>query len=140
MKKSTYYFSHDYNASNDFKILFLRQKYGMLGCGIYWYIIESLAQADGFLPLNTIPILAMQMQVEENIVRSIIYDFELFVPRETTFHSERLLNHLSIRKNLSEKGKEGAVKRWGNRGAIGNPNGKEIKENEINSIHRIKIE
>ena len=41
MKKDTFYFSHDYNAHNDVKILFMRQQLGMEGYGIYWFLIED---------------------------------------------------------------------------------------------------
>ena len=142
MKKSTFYFSHDYNAANDVKILFLRQKYGMEGYGVYWFLIESLAQSNGILPMNIIPVLAMQMQVQEHIVKAIINDFDLFVPRETKFISERLLEHLNLRNTLSEKGKKGAIKRWSNSNANGVANGdansvayaKERKGNKGNKI------
>jgi hypothetical protein len=139
MKKSTYYFSHDYNAANDVKVLFLRQKHGMLGYGVYWYIIESLAQSNGELPIKIIPVLAMQMQVDKTIVESIIYDFGLFVPRETTFVSNRLLQHLSLRNTLKEKGKEGAAKRWGNGEANSHANAKKSKEKENEPIGKIII-
>jgi hypothetical protein len=139
MKKNTYYFSHDYNAANDVKILFLRQKYGIEGYGVYWFIVESLAQSGGELPLSIIPVLSMQMQVDVKMVEDIITSFGLFVSRGTIFVSERLLNHLDLRNKLVEKGKQGAAKRWGNREAIGNPNGKEIKGNEIDSLTRIVI-
>ena len=58
MKKDTFYFSHDYNAHNDVKILYMRHQLGMEGYGIYWFLIESLADAGGFLPLDLIPVLA----------------------------------------------------------------------------------
>lgn len=144
MNKDTFYFSHDYNAANDVKILFLRQKYGMLGYGIYWFIVESLAQSGGELPYKIIPVLAMQMQVEESLVTSIVKDFNLFVSRETTFVSERLLHHLSIRKSMSDKGKLNAQKRWGYRKPNGLPNGesnaKESKVKEIIPVNRLVIE
>mgnify|MGYP001572489914 CR=1 FL=1 len=35
MAKDTYYFSHDYNARNDEKILELRVKYGAEGYGLF---------------------------------------------------------------------------------------------------------
>lgn len=143
MKKTTYYFSHDYNAANDVKILFLRQKLGIEGYGIYWFIVEQLAQSDGELPNDIIPVLAMQMNVDVTKVEQVINQFGLFVSRGTSFHSERLLNHLELRNTLKEKGKQGAYKRWGNRGAIdnpnGNPNAKERKVNENNIVDRIVI-
>lgn len=110
--KQTFYFPHDYNASNDIKILFLRQQLGMEGYGIYWYIVENLASAKGKLPLNITPILAMQMQVTEVKVMAVIQKFELFVIDEDKFFSKRLNDHLDLRSVLSEKGKIGANKRW----------------------------
>lgn len=139
MKQSTYYFSHDYNAANDVKILFIREKFGMQGYGVYWYIIESLAQSNGVLPINIIPVLAMQMQVDKEIVKSIITDFDLFSLNENNFSSERLRKHLELRNTLKQKGKEGANIRWGNRGGISGGNAKEIKGNENISIDKIVI-
>jgi len=143
MKRTTYYFSHDYNAANDVKILFLRQKLGMQGYGIYWFIIESLAQSNGILPYEIIEVLAMQMQVDYKIVHSVIYDFGLFVSRGTGdnkyFVSQRLLHHLDLRNTLKEKGKQGAAKRWGNAPPNGNPNANETKLNENKGVDRIVI-
>jgi hypothetical protein len=139
MKKSTYYFSHDYNAANDVKILFLRQKLGMEGYGIYWFIVEQLAQSNGELPYDIIPVLAMQMQCDIKIVQKVIDDFGLFVSRGTMFVSERLLNHLELRNTLKEKGKQGAAKRWGNRVANDVAYANEIKRKEIQPLTRIVI-
>ena len=135
-KKDSFYFSHDYNAANDYKILFLRQQLGMEGYGIFWYLVEQLAQSNGKLPLKIVPVLAMQMQVTEAKVNGVIYNFDLFVIHDEHFESERLTNHLEIRRGYSDFGKIGAEARWGNRGAIGDanrganghPNAKEIKE------------
>lgn len=141
MQKS-YYFQHDYNASNDAKVLFLRQQLGMEGYGIYWFVLEQLAQSGGFLPLKIIPVLAMQTQTQETKVRAVIEGYELFQIIDKQFFSARLNEHLDIRKHLSEQGKKGAELRWGNRGAIregiSDPNakerkGKEIKESKVES-------
>jgi hypothetical protein len=143
--KESFYFSHDYNAHNDVKILFLRQQLGMEGYGIYWFLVETLADSGGILPLKIIPVLAMQMQVSEIKVKAVIESFDLFQIIEDSFYSQRLINHLEIRKIASENGKKGAKKRWengvanggANGGAIGDANakerkGKESKVNEIN--------
>ena len=104
MNKS-YYFSHDYAASNDVKILFLRQQLGMEGYGIYWFLVENLSQAGGILPMNITPVLAMQMQTNEVKVKAVIEEFNLFTIAENGFFSKRLTEHLEMRKKLSEKGK-----------------------------------
>jgi hypothetical protein len=135
MKNKSYYFSHDYNAANDTKVLFLRHQLGMEGYGIYWFIIERLADAGGKLPLELIPVLAMQMQSTDIKVKGVIMQFDLFRIDEGEFYSERLNEHLGLRAKLSESGKNGALTRWKNGDAngvaIGEPNAKKRKEKEI---------
>ena len=135
MKNKSYYFSHDYNAANDTKVLFLRHQLGMEGYGIYWFIIERLADAGGKLPLELIPVLAMQMQSTDIKVKGVIMQFDLFRIDEGEFWSERLNDHLGLRAKLSESGKNGALNRWkngeANGGAIGEANAKKRKEKEI---------
>ena len=130
MKKDTYYFSHDYNARNDFKILYMRQELGMEGYGIYWSLIETLADAGGILPLKIIPVLAKQMDTSEVKVKAVVTGYDLFEIRENEFYSQRLLTHLELRNCLSNAGKIGAEKRWKNGEAIGDPNAKERKGKE----------
>lgn len=146
MKSSTYYFSHDYNAANDTKILFLRHQLGMEGYGIYWYLIEQLANAGGKLPLELIPVLAMQMHCTDVKVNGVLMNFDLFTIESGEFWSDRLQEHLELRLKLSISGKAGANNRWKNGGAIGGAigegnakerKGKEIKRN-INLIDDIQ--
>jgi hypothetical protein len=135
MKSSTYYFSHDYNAANDTKILFLRHQLGMEGYGIYWYLIEQLANAGGKLPLELIPVLAMQMHCTDVKVNGVLMNFDLFTIESGEFWSHRLQDHLDLRLKLSQSGKTGANNRWKNGGAIreaiGEGNAKERKGKEI---------
>jgi hypothetical protein len=98
MKNNTSYFSHDYNASNDFKVLLMRNKLGIKGYGMYWFLIERLAEAEGYLPLEMIPIYATQMQVELEEANSLVNDFKLFEVSDNEFFSERLLRHLELRE------------------------------------------
>jgi hypothetical protein len=141
--KKAYYFPHDYTASNDVKCLFLRQSLGMEGYGIFWFLVEQLANSGGQLPMEIIPVLAMQMQVTEAKVHAVITRFNLFkVDDQNFFWSERLNDHLEIRKSLSESGKKGSRARWENRVAIGeaitptigegNAKEKKGKESKIN--------
>jgi hypothetical protein len=131
MKSNSYYFSHDYNAANDTKVLFLRHQLGMEGYGIYWYLIEQLANAGGKLPLELIPVLAMQMHCTDVKVNGVLMNFGLFTIDSNEFWSERLQNHLELRLKLSESGKTGANNRWANRVAIGEANAKKSKVKEI---------
>ena len=112
MTKSLY-FSHDYTASDDVTRLFLRQSLGMEGVGVFWYIIEKLAQGGGQLPLKIIPVLSMQMQVTETKVQAVIHNFELFQIEQEFFFSRRLNETIDLRKTLQDAGSRGAAKRWG---------------------------
>lgn len=141
-KKDTFYFPHDYNAANDVKCLFLRQQLGMEGYGIFWFLVEQLANSGGKLPLQIVPVLAMQMQVPEVKVTAVIKQFDLFeVDDEGLFFSNRLNSHLSEREHIrlinSEKGKLSALKRAAsvqpqlNNGSTKERKGKEKKVKEI---------
>ena len=143
----SYYFQHDYNASSDAKILFLRQQLGMEGYGIFWFILEQLAQSGGKLPMKIIPVLAMQSQTQESKVRAVIEGYELFQIIDGEFFSIRLNQHLEIRKHLSEHGKIGATARWSkkqdslpnghpNSHPIGHPNAKESKESKERKVKK----
>lgn len=113
MNKS-YYFQHDYNSANDHKILFLRQQFGIEGYGIYWYVIEQLAQSNGRLPLKIVPVLAMQIQTTHDKVMAVIKNYDLFQIENEEFFSVRLLKQIEFRSELSIAGKDGANKRWEN--------------------------
>jgi hypothetical protein len=109
MNKS-FYFQHDYNASNDFKILFLRQQLGIEAYGIYWYIIEQLAQSNGRMPLKIVPVIAMQIQTTADKVSAVIKNYDLFTIEDDYFFSIRLLQQIEWRRDLSKSGKLGGLK------------------------------
>lgn len=107
----------------------------MEGYGIYWYLIEQLANAGGKLPLELIPVLAMQMHCTDVKVNGVLMNFDLFTIESGEFWSHRLQDHLDLRLKLSQSGKTGANNRWKNGGAIGDAigegNAKERKVKEI---------
>jgi uncharacterized protein YdaU (DUF1376 family) len=107
----------------------------MEGYGIYWFLVENLAQAGGILPMNITPVLAMQMQTNEVKVKAVIEEFNLFTIAENGFFSKRLTEHLDMRKKLSDKGKKGAALRWKNGGAIGDAIGEGNAKKESKEIN-----
>jgi len=123
----------------------MRQQLGMEGYGIYWFLIEHLADAGGTLPLKIIPVLAMQMHSQEVKVRAVISEFELFQIVDDEFFSIRLnkslekMNELksanSIKGKLSaEKRNSTAVEPQLNRSLTKERKGKEIKGKETNIV------
>jgi len=88
---------------------------GMEGYGIYWYLIEALAESGGTLPLQLIPVLAMQMHTTEAKVKAVVNGFSLFEIIDEQFFSIRLNEHLEkvnqIKLSASQRGKLSAEKR-----------------------------
>jgi len=105
------YFSHDYNTRLDKKIKRLISKHGMLGYGIFWSIIEDLYNNANALQLDYDSI-AYDLRIEENLAKSVILDFELFIIDGDFFGSESVERRLSERNKKSTKARESAFKRW----------------------------
>ena len=111
MKKETFYFSHDYTAKSDEKIKNLIYEFGYEGYGIYWSLIEELYQNANALQTNYKRI-AFDMRVDENTIKSIIENFDLFVVENGFFGSLSVQRRLDMRNEKSNKARESAQKRW----------------------------
>jgi hypothetical protein len=69
------YFIHDVNASQDSKILRLLMKHGNIGYGIFWRIIEIMAQSnDGYLSAD-FNLLGYLLREKNELVKSVVCDF-----------------------------------------------------------------
>lgn len=135
MPKETFYFSHDYNARNDEKILELRAEFGPEGYGIFWMIVETMAENDNCgIKASLLGGLSLGFGVAKNKLYDIIkkcVELNLFYENEGYYFSNRLLSHKLHRQKLSESGKKGADLRWGgDRGGYSTPYAKEIKGKE----------
>lgn len=111
MKKDTFYFSHDYNARQDDKIKRLIMKHGFLGYGIFWAIVENLYNNTNALRLDC-ELIAYEMRTSENVIESIINDFELFVIEDGYFGSLSVERRLIERDEKSKKASKSALSRW----------------------------
>jgi len=109
--KETYYFSHDYNARADQKIKKLIVKFGFLGYGLYWAIIEDLYQNANALRTDYDSI-AFDLHSDCDTVKSIVNDFDLFIIEDVFFGSLSVQRRLDERKTKSSKASESANKRW----------------------------
>ena len=143
--RESYYFSHDYGARNDPKILELRAEYGLEGLGLYWCIVETLAEADdGYINPKLLAGLSIGYGVSKAKLQEYIcfmIHVDLLREDENGYYSKRMMEHKQIRKKLSDAGKKGAKSRWGNRvanedakagvrGGHNTPNAKERKGKE----------
>lgn len=76
MTKETFYFRHDYNAHNDPKIEDMMYEMGWYGYGLYWGILEKLAQETGTWKLRTLyGRIAFVFRVEETDVKKLIENY-----------------------------------------------------------------
>ena len=137
--KETFYFSHDYGARNDEKILKLIQKEGWEGYGIYWAIIEKLYEADGFLD-EDYDCIAFDLRAECERIKRVINDYKLFTVASKKIHSKSCLARLTVRKGISEQNRQNAILRWNKRNkdnATALPpqsegNASKVKESKVN--------
>ena len=144
--KDTFYFSHDYNARTDPKIKRLMAKHGMTGYGIYWAIIEDLYNNANALQTDC-DCIAYDLRVDSEIIKSIIFDFDLFKIDGEIFSSLSIQRRLDDRNEKSEKARKSAQYRWNNKtdnanamrtqsdgNAIKERKGKERKLNTPNGV------
>ena len=110
--KKTFYFSHDYNARSDPKLIKLRAKYGMEGIGVYWCLIEMLYEQGGEIKTEDIETIAFELRIQHELLNSIIKDFNLFKINSKNFYSASVKNRLTTQKNITKKRKEAALRRW----------------------------
>ena len=78
---------------------------------VFWSIVEDLYQNANALRMDCEGI-AFDMRVSENIIKSILYDFELFVIEWDIFGSKSVETRLLERDEKSSKARDSARKRW----------------------------
>lgn len=124
MAKDSYWFKHDHNARGDEKILELRAEFGAEGYGVFWMIVETMAEnSNGGVNSNLIGGLSLGYGVAKDKLQ-LIFDsctrIGLFFKKDDYYFSNRVLEYKEAMSSFAEYGKIGAEKRWGgNRGANG---------------------
>lgn len=72
------YFSHDSNARSRTEIIRLRMKYGWEGYGLYFAIIEKMAESKDYKLSTDYELLAYDLMSDVQKISSIVNDFGLF--------------------------------------------------------------
>lgn len=125
MAKDTYYFSHDVNASNDPKIIVMKELCGVISYAWWWILIEQLAAQEEYkLPMDKITFtglgIAFGMKQNEAIASSneaklstakqaeayvnlLINECELLETDGECFWSPSLLRRNLLRKKKQEE-------------------------------------
>ena len=112
MAKETYFFSHDYNARNDPKLVAVQQKYGLEGLGAYWCIIENLYEQNGMLEVSKVGALAYQLHGDAKMIKDVVFEFGLFKNDGQFYWSESVNKRLKKRANIADKRRQAAQSRW----------------------------
>lgn len=126
---TTFYFPHDFNAGQDYKIIALISKHSASGYGVYWRIIEMLHSDDSHtLPNNEMiwSVIAMTMNVPTKDVKNIIdtcIEFKLlYLDEGGLIYSNRVNCNIGYRKDKIEQrknaGKMSALKKQQNTNEI----------------------
>jgi len=145
--KDSFYFPHDYNASQDPKILNLICEMQYEGYAFFWIIIEKLAEAGGKLKFKDLKGISFSLKIAEAKLFCLIKNFDLFAYDEECFWSRRLNEHLKKRQKVSllrqKAGRKGGeanakqnqanAKQMLEQNQAKERKGKERKEKEINT-------
>ena len=104
---------HDVNASSDPKLVKVRMKLGYEGQGLYWSIIEMMAQNEGQLEADY-NMLGYLLRTSAEVIKKLICDFGLFAftDNNKNFFSIWLNSELEDINDKSQKAKDKAEKRW----------------------------
>lgn len=112
------YFPHDFYARLDTKVMKVRKRHGPEGYGVFWMLLEKIAESGGCLECDY-EALSFEFQTSEEIVESIVKDFDLFGFADESVNkifSKRMTDQLEQvekrREDKSRAGKEGMKKRW----------------------------
>ena len=102
--KETFYLKHDYNSRNDERVLKLRSNLGIEGYGIFWMILEKLAESsEGRLKLEDIDSIAFELHSDSKRTTDVVQGYNLFQTDNVYFWSNRLMSDLEERNEKSKK-------------------------------------
>ena len=105
------YFSHDYKARSDRKLMAVMMKHGLTGVGAFWCIVEMLYEEQGTLPKEYERI-AFELRTEYDLVKDVIEEYDLFEKDDNKFWSITAIDRLNKRISKSEKARESVQERW----------------------------
>lgn len=110
--KNAFFFSHDSNARNDQKITRIRMHHGAEGYGIYFMLIELLMESTNYMLTSDSVVLAFNLQVNKEVLKSVIEDFDLFESTEDGKHifSPSLNKRIAPLEQIREKRRQAGIR------------------------------
>lgn len=104
------YFSHDYHSRDHLRDV--RKDFGLEGYGLYWCIVEILHEQGGSIKETDIAPIAYDLRADEDMLKAILYNYGMFQVKKGCVYSERVIDNLKKREEISEKRKQAAETRW----------------------------
>ena len=104
------YFSHDYHSRDHLRDV--RKDFGLEGYGLYWCIVEILHEQGGSIKETDIAPIAYDLRADEDMLKAILYNYGMFQVKKGRVYSERVIDNLKKREEISEKRKQAAESRW----------------------------
>jgi hypothetical protein len=111
--KTTEYFPHDCNATDDPKIMLMLAQMGLEAYGIYWVLIEYLRDQPGYrAPLILLDALSKRYGSSKEKFEVIVTKFDLFECTEREFYSLSLVRRMEPMEKKREQQRINVSKRW----------------------------
>ena len=104
-KVDSCYFSHDANAKDDFKIMLLIEEMGLEGYGIFWVLIETLREQQGYkYPIRLLSVIARKYNTTLAKVEAVVAKYQLFViVDDCFFYSKSLIRRMQPLERAREQ-------------------------------------
>jgi hypothetical protein len=104
-KVDSCYFSHDANAKDDFKIMLLIEEMGLEGYGIFWVLIETLREQQGYkYPIRLLSVIARKYNTTLAKVEAVVARYQLFVIEDDCFfYSKSLIRRMQPLERAREQ-------------------------------------
>lgn len=99
MAKDTYYFSHDINASNDPKIIVMKELCGVISYAWWWILIEQLAAQEEYkLPMDKITFtgLGIAFGMKQNEANALSNEAKLSTAKQAEVYVNLLINECEL--------------------------------------------
>ena len=112
LKTNKSYFSHDSNARNSDKLLKVRMDLGAEGYAIYFMVLERLREEDDYISKNDYMMIAYDLRVDEEKVKKVINDYDLFIVDDDVFYSKSFMERMTIKDSKRLKAQKAVNERW----------------------------
>ena len=104
------YFSHDYHARDHLRDV--RKDYGLEGLGFYWCIIEILHENGGYIKESDVEAIAYDLRANQDMAKDILYKYKMFQIKKGKIFSQRVVDNINKREEISAKRRASANTRW----------------------------